>query len=199
MAADGNDPNSPPKEPVRPASRPHDLTGGPRGAGYVEHTKWATAKAKSNQSERRAALHQDQRQKPEPSRSGEAQSAPERKTLRTFEDRHPAMPTQDRGQLKREQSGAERPQPSDGAATRQQDHQNGGGNTGPDRYKVLKTFEDRHPNNPDRAQVRSEPSGSDGSRQSKDSTARERNQPDRYKTLKTFEDRHPGGTDGRTR
>jgi hypothetical protein len=138
----------PPKTTQRqapPIVPKHDRTGGPMTGGMVENNRWANDQVKAAYKERLADAQRQDRARPdsEPTRPG-SQPQAELKTLRKFEDRHPAAP--DRA--------AQKPSQSAGAASGQTlapaPKQTSGrdGARSPDHYKELKKFEDRHPSGP---------------------------------------------------
>jgi hypothetical protein len=141
MAGDNDSPSKAHQQSTQTPAPKHDRTGGPMTGRMVDQQNWALGQVKANQAERQATKQRHDRAEPnsEPSRPQQQQQQPERKTLRTFEDRHPPTLVD----LKREQSGGSVPQRE--AAGRQPESQQGQGDRKPDHYKELKTFEKRHP------------------------------------------------------
>jgi hypothetical protein len=139
MAGDNDGPPKPDQQPAQEHAPRHDRTGGPMTGRMVDHDAWALRQVKANQADRQDARQRHDRAEPnsEPTRP---QQQPERKTLRTFEDRHPPA----LADLKQEQSGGSVPQ-RDTTAEQQRESQNGQGSRKPDHYKELKIFEQRHP------------------------------------------------------
>jgi hypothetical protein len=142
MSGGPDDPGKATQKPAQTHAPRHDPTGGPMTGRMVDHENYAWKQIKANQTERKADTQRHDHAKPNSEPARAQQQQPERKTLRTFEDRHPD--TQTRGDMKREQSGAGDPQ-REAVNGRQPESQNSQGSRKPDHYKELKTFEQRHP------------------------------------------------------
>ena len=141
MSGGPDDPGKPTQKPAQAVPPRHDRTGGPTTGRMVDHENYAWKQIKANQAERQADKQRHDRAAPN-SELTRPDQQPERKKLRTFEDRHP--PAQTLADMKREQSGGANPQQAQ-RGENQPDAEKRRGPSGPNHYKTLKTFEDRHP------------------------------------------------------